>query len=273
MQMRAAIVLALLTGCAGNPPPDSEELALTSGPALSVVSVNVPPRAKPAGTLAVTITLRNTGSTTWNKASVVLRFTGDAGWTNADLPLTATTAPKANGTFTGTLGVPTQIGRYTLSWQAFDGPTPFGAPIAAPTEVTCSDGIFCNGDERYVNGKCVSGPPPCDDGVACTTDTCDEATMHCSHTLNGDACAMCAATNCTPHCAKGAVCGDDGCGGQCGTAPCPSGQACSAGQCVVALTPGTCANPLPITGTDPNAPVPPGSYTVAGDNTGGFDEV
>lgn len=41
-------------------------------------------------------------------------------------------------------------------------------------EVTCSDGVFCNGIERFVNGSCVRGPNPCDDHVNCTVDMCSE---------------------------------------------------------------------------------------------------
>ena len=41
------------------------------------------------------------------------------------------------------------------------------------TDAECDDGIFCNGQERCVNGVCVPGVPPCDAG------SCDEATDSC----------------------------------------------------------------------------------------------
>lgn len=44
---------------------------------------------------------------------------------------------------------------------------------------SCSDGVFCNGDERCVAGVCEAGAVPCgDDGLACTVD-CDEAGRRC----------------------------------------------------------------------------------------------
>lgn len=61
---------------------------------------------------------------------------------------------------------------------------------------------------------CVNAPRPlCDDGIACTVDSCVEATGYCSHRATGPNCRAC---SCTPDCA-GKVCGDDGCGGSCGT--------------------------------------------------------
>jgi hypothetical protein len=43
----------------------------------------------------------------------------------------------------------------------------------------CSDGVFCNGEERCVAGVCEVGGVPCgDDGLACTVD-CDEAERRC----------------------------------------------------------------------------------------------
>jgi hypothetical protein len=58
-----------------------------------------------------------------------------------------------------------------------------------PTDTKCSDGLFCNGSEVCdpPNGAPLTGcragaPPNCDDGVACTTDACSEATKSCTHT-------------------------------------------------------------------------------------------
>ncbi len=58
----------------------------------------------------------------------------------------------------------------------------------------CSDGLFCNGAEscNSILG-CVAGPPPsCDDGLACTRDTCSESRDACVRTTRcaeGLACA------------------------------------------------------------------------------------
>src|SRR5215475_2897491 len=41
------------------------------------------------------------------------------------------------------------------------------------SNAACSDGNFCNGTELCVAGACAAGTPPsCDDGVACTADSC-----------------------------------------------------------------------------------------------------
>jgi len=38
----------------------------------------------------------------------------------------------------------------------------------------CPDGDLCNGDEVCVSWTCTAGLPlMCDDGVSCTTDSCD----------------------------------------------------------------------------------------------------
>jgi len=46
--------------------------------------------------------------------------------------------------------------------------------------IDCDDGLFCNGEERCVDGECLLGSPVlCEDGVACTRDRCDEARRAC----------------------------------------------------------------------------------------------
>ena len=48
------------------------------------------------------------------------------------------------------------------------------------TDPECDDGLFCNGQEVCVAGACQGGiAPVCDDGAACSTDTCNEATDSC----------------------------------------------------------------------------------------------
>lgn len=55
--------------------------------------------------------------------------------------------------------------------------------INDPDDIACDDGVFCNGAERCdPQIGCVSSPPPqCDDGVACTHDSCDEGRAACAH--------------------------------------------------------------------------------------------
>lgn len=55
----------------------------------------------------------------------------------------------------------------------------------------CDDGLACNGSEtcNFETGTCQSGTPVnCNDGVACTSDTCNEPSGTCSHTPNNGAC-------------------------------------------------------------------------------------
>jgi len=59
-----------------------------------------------------------------------------------------------------------------------------------PSNAACSDGLFCNGTETcHVTLGCQPGSPmDCDDGVACTVDTCNESTDSC---VNGPFDAAC----------------------------------------------------------------------------------
>lgn len=62
------------------------------------------------------------------------------------------------------------------------------APPPCQSDAECEDGVFCNGEEACVLGDCVAGSAPCDDGVECTADTCDEATATCAHAPEDGAC-------------------------------------------------------------------------------------
>jgi hypothetical protein len=53
----------------------------------------------------------------------------------------------------------------------------------------CDDGNFCNGSEVCAEGDCVPGDPPnCDDGVACTSDSCSDASGGCIHATDDGVC-------------------------------------------------------------------------------------
>lgn len=97
--------------------------------------------------------------------------------------------------------------------------------------MTCSNGIFCDGIERFVKGSCMAGTPPCDDGSECTLDTCHESNHTCTRIVTGESCDRCFTedTGCVGNC-TGIVCGDDGCGDSCGD--CSNSQVCgNNGQC------------------------------------------
>lgn len=55
-----------------------------------------------------------------------------------------------------------------------------GHECAADDE--CDDGVYCNGVERCDQGHCIPRlPPNCNDGVACTLDSCREQSQSCIH--------------------------------------------------------------------------------------------
>jgi hypothetical protein len=68
------------------------------------------------------------------------------------------------------------------------------------SDAECSDGLFCNGEETCVAGACQPGTPPsCDDGLSCTTDSCDPtagSTLRdaaggaCVHEINAGSCLI-----------------------------------------------------------------------------------
>jgi hypothetical protein len=109
----------------------------------------------------------------------------------------------------------------------------------------CDDGLFCNGAEACVLGVCVAGSSPCDDGVNCTTDACDEGTdaclsvpepslcpddgVACNGTEVCDAVLGCTSVN-APDCDDGIACTQDLCDAQTGAcAHVPNDNDCSDG--------------------------------------------
>ncbi len=99
--------------------------------------------------------------------------------------------------------------------------------VHTPNNAACSDGLFCNGSETcHPTLGCQPGTPPnCNDGVSCTTDTCNEATDSCDHTPNNAICSDGAFCNGTETC-------DPVNGCQAGTPPnCNDGVGCTADSC------------------------------------------
>ena len=118
---------------------------------------------------------------------------------------------------------------------------------------TCDDGLYCNGVE-FCNPSlgCQPGTPPnCDDGIACTLDSCNEATDSCNHVPQNSACddgnpctddscnpaTGCAHTNNTATCNDGNACtfSDTCSGGTCGG----TAITCTSDQCNVRTCNGT----------------------------------
>jgi hypothetical protein len=121
----------------------------------------------------------------------------------------------------------------------------------------CDDGRFCNGAETCdpTRGCRAGTPPACDDGVACTTDRCDDAERRCVYTPNPSACVApgpCVTATCVP--AVG--CRNTPVAGYCDSF-CASGASCNAGtgQCAGGGTPRNCSDSDPCTADvcDPTA--------------------
>lgn len=129
--------------------------------------------------------------------------------------------------------------------QQQNGQCVFKLPVQF--EYSCDDGIFCNGPERFIDGQCVPGKPPCEDNDDCTSDVCDEQYGRCRHELsNATDCVthLCQAPTCLAQCPPNAQCGGNGCGGNCGI--CQAGYECRAFQCAPSTGEFTCAKPYSL---------------------------
>ena len=101
----------------------------------------------------------------------------------------------------------------------------------------CDNADACTFNSSCQNGECAGGDAiNCNDGNACTADSCDEA-MGCQNVLLDDG-TLCGAPGwkctdgicqCAPDCA-GKNCGSDGCGSSCGD--CDPEMGCVAGVCI-----------------------------------------
>ena len=84
------------------------------------------------------------------------------------------------------------------------------------TDGDCSDGLFCNGAETCSAGSCQPGTAiNCNDSVACTDDSCNEATDSCNNIPNAANCddaSACTTDGCSlvTGCTYTAVTCDDG---------------------------------------------------------------
>ena len=67
--------------------------------------------------------------------------------------------PGETATFTGPVPTPALPGLHELTWTPHHKDKAFGNTVRTSVEVTCSDGVFCNGEERFSNGRCVSSRP------------------------------------------------------------------------------------------------------------------
>jgi len=293
------VLAALLAASWLVTPGNAGATSSATTPVFTLISVTAPSRVVPLGAKGFdgvtagpfTVTVRGTVANV-NPTSVTLNFQGDTSfWDATAAKLTyskeiSRTTTKGVTTYTvewksSTVGT-AQIGSHTISWLPTASTGSFGALVSADVEITCSDGINCNGVERLVGGVCQRPAKSlCDDGVSCTTDVCDEASGSCQWIPQSSGCKSCASKNCNPSCKK-KTCGDDGCGGSCGTCNSAIGEVCNAGVCQVSTQPGTCASPLDLvglltagdgSGAVPNINALSGSFTLNGDNSDGINAI
>lgn len=123
-------------------------------------------------------------------------------------------------------------------------------PSVCTQDADCSDGLICNGAETCVSGSCVNGiAPSCNDGIACTVDSCSESMGGCNTTADDTLCSDGLACNgvesCNTasgciagvplDCSDGSVCTSDSCSNTlgCQHAPisCSDGNACTTDSC------------------------------------------
>ena len=99
---------------------------------------------------------------------------------------------------------------------------------AASDGSSCDDGVYCDGIAVCQGGNCVNGPPPdCDDGIACTDDSCDESLARCVHTSHPNCCETSADCVDSDACTTGERC----LGGSCVSEP----EVCPASSCTSAF--------------------------------------
>ncbi len=89
----------------------------------------------------------------------------------------------------------------------------------------CGPGTNCQNDHcvPVVNTEIICGDGSCQSGENC--GTCSDCSCLAGQTCSNGQCLNVCIFQCT-----GKACGDDGCGGSCGT--CQAGQSCDNGQCV-----------------------------------------
>src|SRR5262249_18848336 len=166
-------------------------------------------------------------------------------------------ATVSNGTATcqgGTCTAGTPLDCDDLNLCTFDSCNPQTGcqHVAVPNGTSCQDATVCNGDEACSGGTCAPGTPMnCNDGNACTTDSCN-ALSGCIHTPI----AGCQPCGVPADCNDTNPCTVDSCvGGQCQNTVAANGTSCSDGDGCNGLETclnGACAAGTPISCEDGN---------------------
>ncbi len=173
LTLAALAALAVFAGGCGEDDKKDPAVSVT----FEVVSAAlVPAQPKPGEAVTARVVLKNTSDTTWTAARVSLVEHEASGFGISALTLVSPAAAGANATFEAALTAPAREGRYAVVLRPKVDADAVGATVKLVAETSCSNGVFCDGIERFVDGACGAGFAPCDDAQACTTDTCDEAT-------------------------------------------------------------------------------------------------
>ncbi|MEW5738989.1 MAG: NBR1-Ig-like domain-containing protein [Myxococcota bacterium] len=125
-----------VAGCGGTPPPPPPPRPALRDDA-AFVSQSVPARVGRGATFTVTLTLRNTGTSTWTRGAQV-RLGSQAPQDNTtwglgriDLPAGVAVPPGGQHTFQATLRAPSTVGTRAFQWKLLrEGVQWFGAPTA-----------------------------------------------------------------------------------------------------------------------------------------------
>lgn len=114
----------------------------------------------------------------------------DQQWVEQEFDISAVAAGQSTVYVRWTMGATDSVVQY-CGWN-IDDVEIWGTqlpPTSCTTDAECDDGLYCNGAEACQAGVCVSGTPvACDDGVACTVDSCDEVSDACVHAPNDAVC-------------------------------------------------------------------------------------
>jgi hypothetical protein len=126
----------LQNGVAFGSPSTNVAVSVTSGGGgggtngASFVSQNVPASIVASQTGNVSVTMMNSGSTTWAAGTYFLGSQNPAGnttWGLSQVSLASSVAPGASTTFNFTVTAPSVAGTYNFQWQMMQGSTYFGA--------------------------------------------------------------------------------------------------------------------------------------------------
>ncbi len=132
-------------------------------------------------------TNNTTWTTVWENGGNNLLETA---WTAQEIDISSIADGQPSVYVRWTMGPTDSVIAYS-GWN-LDDVEIWGYGEAAPgcqADADCNDGAFCNGSERCVSGMCVpAATVPCNDGVACTVDSCNEATDACTYSPQHTAC-------------------------------------------------------------------------------------